>query len=156
MRQTWILLTFSLLGFSLTGGSALAENKAKDDKLRERATAYWNAWRINDLHTVYSMEAGTVEGKYTPDVMRKSLYSALRLVDYKFIDVKVDGDTAKILLEMTMTRTELEGETFEAPRRLDSWTFTHDDWYHGALMDAPKSTSGNPPPTDTAQPDANK
>ncbi len=151
MRQRWCLLTHALLTLSLLGGnSAWADETATEEKLRERATAYWDAWRANDLHTIYYMEAGTVDGKFTPDIMRKSLFSPLRLVDYKFGELKMDGDKARIILEMTMTRPEIEGETFEAPRRLDTWTFTHGNWYHGTLMEAPETTENKTAPAAAA------
>ena len=129
--------------FVMLALTAVAGDKDREPLLKKRVEAYWEALRINDVHTVYYMEMGTVEKRLTPDVMRALLSPPYRLVDYKVKEVKASGDEGEAIIEIELTSSDLAGKSFSAPSQKERWTFINDNWYHGgpAEKSDPKTSS---------------
>jgi hypothetical protein len=130
-RRVWVLGGWVIFGALIAVAVASAEDKRREDALRERASAYWEAWRVNDLHTVYQMETAMVEGLLTPDQMQQARFQRLRVVGYKFKDVQIHGDSAEMVVETELTLPDLQGKSFTGPPKKDHWTFVNGNWYHG-------------------------
>lgn len=142
-----IFCSWVLFGELMAAAVAYAGDQRRDEALRERATAYWEAWRANDLHTVYQMETARVEGKMTPDQMQQARFQRLRVVGYKFKEFKIDGDSAEIIVETELTMPGLQGKSFGGPPKKDHWTFVQGSWYHGKSV----KTAGDAKATDQAE-----
>jgi hypothetical protein len=124
------------------GVAAAAEG---DAALRERAKAYWDARKINDLQTLYSMETATAEGRLRPDQMSRTQFSTLRIVGYTLTDVKITGETATIKLDTEVMHPAIEGKVLMGPSLVDYWTLMDGTWYHGERSKRAKSGSSASP-----------
>lgn len=113
--------------------------------LRERAKIYWDARKINDLQTLYSMETATLEGRLRPDQMSRTQFSTLRIVGYNITDVKITGDKAEIKLDTEVMHPAIEGKALVGPSIVDYWTFMDGKWYHGERSKPAKSGSSPSP-----------
>lgn len=136
------IATMSLVFVVMSIGVAFAANKYSEEHLLERANDYWEARRVGDLHTIYQMETATVEGRMLPHQVPKAPFGRIKLVGYKFRDVKIQGDKARFVLDIEITIPELEGKSVTGPSNVDRWTFVEGDWYHGAdraTLDAEKA-----------------
>lgn len=118
---------------AIGGGAYLWWNHVNhgEDALRERAAAYWEAIRLNDLHTAYNMEAETLNGTLLPHEVEVKREWGMRVVEYQLGDATIYGDKAEIKVTLTMTMAEFEGRTFPGGMLTDYWTFMRGKWYHG-------------------------
>jgi len=122
----------------------------------ERANAYWKAGEIRDLATVYAIEAGSLTGALSPEIVRRSLERS-RLLGYELGAIQIDGNHALIEVQ---TEYSVQGLRSVVPMtRRDHWVFTEGDWYHGATKGSPflkapggetgAAPSGKAPPPST-------
>ncbi len=130
MQKLFWIVGLGLIMAILAASAGCGGNKPTQEQLLKRAEAYWEAWHINDLHTVYEMEAAAVEGRMRPDQLQRPS-GRIRLVGYKFRDVKIEGDNAYIIVDREITIPEFEGKSVGGPSTIDRWTFINGDWYHG-------------------------
>jgi hypothetical protein len=130
-----IVLVVLAMGTMATVAGCGGENRTQTH-LMKRANAYWEARRINDLSTIYSMEAETAEGHLTPDRIQKAPFGRIQLVGYTFRNVKIDDNLASMTVDLQITIPELEGKSVAGPSTLDRWTFVKGDWYHGGISPA--------------------
>lgn len=131
--------------FVLLALTAVAGDKDREALLKKRVDAYWEALRINDIHTVYYMEWGTVEKRITPYAMRTLLSSTYRVVDYKVKEVNASGDKGEATIEIKLTRPDLDGKSFLGPNQREHWTFINDNWYHGGPAEKSDSKTSTAP-----------
>lgn len=145
MVRKWVVgLAGAWLAVATAAGIAAAGEV--DAALRERVKAYWDARKINDLQTLYSMETATVEGKLRPDQVSRTQFSTLRIVGYNITDVKITGDKAEIKLDTEVMHPAIEGKALVGPSIVDYWTHIDGKWYHGERSHAAKS-GGTPSPS---------
>lgn len=144
MVRKWVVwVAGAWLAATASAGFAVgAEGEAA---LRERAKVYWDARRINDLQTLYSMETGTVEGRLRPDQMSRNQYSTLRVVGYSITDVKITGDRGELKLDTEVMHPAIEGKALVGPSIADYWTLIDGKWYHGERSKPAKSGSSPSP-----------
>ncbi|MGH8476448.1 MAG: hypothetical protein ACRER2_11870 [Methylococcales bacterium] len=134
IKQTRKLLWIAGLGLiaGMPGATAVsAENKQTQEHLLKRAGEYWEARRINDLHTLYGLETAAAEKRMTPDQVQKAPFGRIQLVGYKFRELKIEGGNATMVVDLEITIPELEGKSVSGPSAVDRWTFIKGDWYHG-------------------------
>lgn len=136
------------LGLALWAFGAMADDKANEEALLKRAGVYWESWRINDRQTAYKMETATVDGRLTPDEFKSPIGPRMRLMGYKLRDVKIQGDTAWMVVDLELTLPDLAGKGFGAPPMPEQWTLIKGEWFHGGhqqpAKDSKKSESGSP------------
>jgi|UPI00047DB4E4 hypothetical protein len=143
MVRRWVVWTAGvwLAVVTSVGVAAGAEGEAA---LRERVKAYWDARKINDLQTLYSMETATVEGRLRPDQMSRTQFSTLRIVGYSITDVRITGDKAEIKLDTEVMHPAMQGKALVGPSIVDYWTYVDGNWYHGERS---KSAKGGASPS---------
>lgn len=119
-----------LLVLCLYGCDQQAAVKNPEGALRDRATAYWNARKLNDILTFYQMEDGSLEGgDLKPEDMSKYLEARGKLVGYEFKHMEVNGDKATIQVVQKCEYPWTRG----APINLsiaDQWVLIKGVWYH--------------------------
>lgn len=144
MVDKWVVwVAGAWLAFAASAGVAAAGGD--EAALRERAKLYWEARKINDLQTLYSMEAATEEGRLRPDQMSRNQFSTLRIVGYSFTDVKIAGGKAQIKLDTEVMHPAIEGKTLMGPAIVDYWTRIDGKWYHGEPPKPAKAGSSASP-----------
>lgn len=143
-KLLWIVGLGLVMGI-LVATAGCGENKPTREQLLKRAEAYWEARRINDLHTIYNMEAAAVEGRMTPDQLGKAPFGRISLVAYEFREIKIEGDNASIIVDLEITIPEFKGTSVSGPSTTDRWTFINGDWYHGLSAAAIEETKAAEP-----------
>ncbi|MEW6036734.1 MAG: hypothetical protein AB1648_00505 [Pseudomonadota bacterium] len=129
------------------GSAAFAGSAEAEAALRERAKAYWDARKSNDLQTIYLMEAATAKGRLRPDEVSKTQMSTLRLVGYSFTEVKITGDKGEIKIDTEVMHPAIEGKPLMGPSFVDYWTLIDQKWYHTAkTKPGKKEGSASPSP----------
>lgn len=129
------------------------EKKSDSEELQERARAYWEAMRVNDLITIYQMEAASLDGRLIAADMRNMLNLPSRLLSYTIQPPVISGDTAMVDVDLKLTKPGMKGTGFDIPTRNDHWSRIDGTWYHGRTKDA-VAPPGSPSPSVTPQGDA--
>jgi hypothetical protein len=136
------LLVFLLVVTCLCVGvqaAAAGPQSDREQRLRERATAYWDAAQARDLSTMYRMEAAAKLGHLTA-AKAKSALGTSSIVNYEHSDFDVSGDTATVVVKVTYRLPDLRAPV--PMTRKDPWTFLDGDWYHGSPPAAAKDDQG--------------
>ena len=130
-------------------------SKHNKEAVLARAKIYWEATRLNDLYTRYTMEAPVAVGKGLPHQYRKRVAFGARVAAYKLGEVTINGDTATVQVETEATLPDFQGKTFKVAPGKDVWTYIKGEWYHGIpdLPKAPEAPAVNPPEEGAAQDD---
>jgi hypothetical protein len=144
MVRKWVVWVAGVW-VAVTASVGVAVEAAGEAALRERAKVYWDARKINDLQTLYSMEAGTAEGWLRPDQMSRNQYSTLRVVGYTITNVKITGDKGELKLDTEVMHPAMPGKALMGPSIVDYWTLIDGKWYHGGRSKAAKSGSSPSP-----------
>ena len=108
------------------------KSRHSEERLLERARAYWGARVANDLVTAYQLEAETVAGNLLPHEVKKGVDYGIRLTGYKLGDVNYYDEHAELSVKLQMTWPDSKTKTRWKPPIKDLWTFTRGQWYHGA------------------------
>jgi hypothetical protein len=99
--------------------------------LMQRANAYWEAIRVNDLQTAYQLEAETAVGNLLPHDVEVKPEWGLRVVQFRLGKIEIDGDMAEIDVTTILTMLEFNGNVFPGGTKKDVWTFVDGQWFHG-------------------------
>lgn len=140
MRPIKLTLLLSCIGglAAAASASALEPTVDPEQRLRERATEYWQAARARDLSTMYRMELAAKQGLLTPDKARNALGTS-SVLSYEFASLDVTGDDAVVVVNVEYRLPDLRAPVPMTKR--DRWTFLDGDWYHGQAQVATKSDS---------------
>lgn len=130
MRPIKLMLLLSCIGGLMAAASISATEPTVDpeQRLRERATDYWQAAQARDLSTMYRMELAAKQGQLTPDKARNVLGTST-VLSYEFTSLDVTGDDAVIVVNVKYRLPDLRAPV--PTTRRDRWTFLDGDWYHG-------------------------
>jgi len=122
------------------GGCASVSPQAREAALRERAVAYWEARRINDLVTAYQYEAASTRPGATLQAYLASKAGAVRIEraevgratitsdDQGEVSVKlvyrlpIVGGGKPIEADSTTTWQLIDGQWYHAPRPSVMWS----------------------------------
>lgn len=168
-----LLTTVSLINLTLMGcsdqsppplpkvGSSTAtpETTAKADspaqathseqRLRERANAYLEALRINDLASAYRLDAGSLDGTLTPLVFRDSAIPLTgSLLSYTITSVSLQGDDAHVEAEVSFQLPQLR-KPYETKMAMH-WVTKNGDFFHKLQQASDVQPRGNSSPTSNA------
>lgn len=143
MRPIKLTLWLSFFAGLLTVASLTAKEPtvAPEQRLRERATEYWQAAQSRDLSTMYRMELAAKQGRLTPDKARNTLGTSA-VLSYEFGSFDVNGDEAEVVVNVKYRLPDLRAPV--PVTRRDPWTLLEGDWYHGRAGVAPKSDESSP------------
>lgn len=100
--------------------------------LKERAQQYWDAYRINDLMTVYQMESGSLPGGgLTPDkfagrVAAGKAFMRLENVRIGEVLVKENEGEVNLIVDQNIVRWDVVKK--DRPMK-DSWVLIDGQWY---------------------------
>jgi len=131
-RRTVLVLQLCFFWLLLLGAvHAEEQHEPSKERLLERAHSYWEAAKIRDMATVYSLEAGALVGQLKPETMRRAAESS-RLLSYELKEVEIDGEDAVIQIDGKYSLSGLKS-TF-SQQRDDPWIFIKGDWYHGKSL----------------------
>jgi hypothetical protein len=130
MRRIKATFLLCLLGSLIAAAIVSAAESPFDleQRLRERASAYWDAAQAGDLSTMYQMELAAKEGRLKPETARDALGTST-IVNYEFAAVDVTGDDGVVTVNVRYRLPGLRG--LVPMTRQDPWTFVEGDWYHG-------------------------
>lgn len=131
MQKLFWIVGLGLIMGMLVATAGCGESRGTREQLLTRAGAYWEARRINDLATIYKMEAAAEEGHMSPDQVQKAPFGRIQLVGYTFREVKIEGDNASMIVDLKITIPDLKGKSVGGPSTVDRWSFIDGDWYHG-------------------------
>jgi len=96
------------------------------EPLEHRVQRYWTARSVNDLQTVYSLEAAARPGGWlTPDRYRQ--IGGLPVRKVQILETKVEGERASIKLQ-----GEIEVGSFGWTQQTltEEWVLIDGEWYH--------------------------
>lgn len=137
MRPIKLTLLLSCIGGLMAAASISATESTADpeQRLRERATDYWQAAQARDLSTMYRMELAAKQGQLTADKARNTLGTS-SVISYEFANLEVTGNDAVVVVNVKYRLPDLKAPI--PMTRRDSWTFLDGDWYHGQAQAATK------------------
>ncbi|UHD14531.1 hypothetical protein [Thiocapsa bogorovii] len=133
--KTLLVLLAAVL-VTIAPATVLSGEQPERARLDERVAAYWDAIRIRDLATAYTLELGSVDGSLTADAFRRrSDKNVWDVVEYKTTAVEIDGDEARLYLEMVVRAPQIAKPLKRT--RSDRWVFSKGDWFRAPAAPAP-------------------
>jgi len=135
MRPIKLTLLLSCIGGLMAAANVTATEPTvePEQRLRERATDYWQAARARDLSTMYRMELAAKQGQLTPAKARDMLGTST-VISYEFANLEITGDDGVVVVNVKYGLPDLRAPL--PMTRRDSWTFLDGDWYHGQAQAA--------------------
>ena len=133
-RKRWLFWAVIFAGLTALGASVwwYQQNVNRtSSRLIQRAELYWDAVRLNDLYTQYTMQAKAEAGELPPDLFEKQSDFNVRVIKYKLGEVRIKDDLGMIEVNKELTMPDFQGKTFKGIPIKDVWTYMHGDWYHG-------------------------
>jgi hypothetical protein len=131
-----LLLFLAAVLVTIAPASVLSGEQPDRARLDERVAAYWEAIRIRDLATAYTLELGSLDGTLTADSFRRrSDKNVWDVVEYKTRTVELDGDEAWLELEIVVRAPQIAKPLKRT--RSDRWVFSQGDWYHAPAAPDP-------------------
>lgn len=120
-----------------------------EQRLRERANAYLEALRINDLASAYRMEAGYLDGSLTPLVFRDTAIPLSgSLLSYSISSVSLQGDEGQVEAEVSFQLPQMR-KPYETKMAMH-WVTRNGDFFHKLQKASDVQPQGNPlPPSKT-------
>ena len=133
LRKSSAILAPLILGSLLMSGCAALQSP--EDSLKERATAYWNAKKINDATTAYKYEDFSLTGEYPiQNYVKRSTSIEYRSIDIKSIKL-LSANEGEVNLDIAYT---LPGTIITKPINSnirDYWVKIEDQWYRAKPID---------------------
>lgn len=139
-----LLVVLFLAGCASLGGVSAPERT--EARLKERATAYWEARRLGDFHTFFSMESAGLPGGWMTPIMAAKWGREVRLEQVEIKDVRIDGESATLTLSAQVRFLMMANTGMQPFHQVveDRWVWTHGDWYHFTPEWKPISEIGAP------------
>lgn len=128
MNKVLVVTALVLLAISYYGYDYYIRHS--EAELLRRATMYWEAVRVNDLQTAYSLEAEAAAGLLQPHEVASTQDWGRRLVGYELGGVIYSRNHAEIEISKEITLPD-SMQTKMYPGRKDIWTFVNGQWFHG-------------------------
>lgn len=96
------------------------------EPLEHRVQRYWTARSVNDLQTVYSLEAAARPGGWlTPDQYRQ--IGGLPVREVQILETKVEGERASVKLQ---GKIEVGSFGWTQQTLTEEWVLIDGEWYH--------------------------
>jgi hypothetical protein len=112
--------------------SPKVEDFRTENRLKERAKAYWEARKADDIEAQYNLEEVSVTKKVSlVEFIRKKPVSDI--VEFELGGVQMDASREKATIPVKVTALlKLPGFSKKPIVKTinDSWTFLEGDWYH--------------------------
>ena len=109
------------------------------ERLEHRVQRYWTARSVNDLQTVYSLEAAAQPGGWlTPDQYRQ--IGGLPVREVQTLEIKVEGERASVKLQ---GKIEVGAFGWTQQTLTEEWVLIDGEWYHQTLK--PRAQEGKNP-----------
>lgn len=125
----WLGIAASLIAGASYQWTKIAETRSRE-QLLQRVNEYWEAMRLNDLHTVYRLEAAAAEGKLRPDEAYRGNPDGIRILHHENEVVEINGNFATVKVNTKITFPELDGKEITGGVTNESWVRIKGDWYH--------------------------
>jgi hypothetical protein len=95
-----------------------------DENLKNRIKIFYNNWREQNYNECWKYWVPKIAGNQKDFVEERKKYS-FRLIDYKIIFIKFDGDKAKVkmYIKIKENNEKIEGNHF------DYWIYKNNYWY---------------------------
>lgn len=134
-----ILVLSLLVVFSgFVAADEIPPQPAEQLQVEQRARAYLDALKLRDLHTVYRMESGALDGTLTADAFHRRIKSTgAVLLDYQIRKVSLEeSGKATVEFDATYQYSQLHEPT-TMPNR-SQWVLIEGQWYRAVNHDPSK------------------
>jgi hypothetical protein len=101
--------------------------KTPEQALSERAHAYWEAGKLRDYATVYSLESDALDGKLRPDETQRIVPQS-SLLSYELKNIQIHDKEAEIEVDEKLSLPQLHKPLTNSIT--DHWILIDGQWYH--------------------------
>ena len=123
-----LLLAAGVATAAPSADEASAGSNTQAPQVEQRARAYLDALKAQDLHTAYWIQAGARDKSLSAAAFRRRVTANKAiLLDYQIKEIAVESDQARVAIDATYQYPQLR-EPLSMPRTLQ-WVLIDGDWY---------------------------